>query len=104
MVFQEHFARIDALFQHAGTGNNRLFFCVTWLRLAGHDSDLKDISIYGLLPTPHPLLLVVAIKELAPKPIPHFIPTHDAEEMADDIEASEDGIQWWLNPWNYSVM
>jgi hypothetical protein len=83
---------------------NRLFFRVTWLRLSGNDSSLGQVSIYELLPMPYPLPLVVAIEELAPKPIPHFIQKQDVDDIEDDIEVSENSIQWWLNPWNYSVM
>jgi hypothetical protein len=77
---------------------------VGWLRLSGHDDALDKVSIYELLPTLHVLPLVVAIEELVPNPVPHFVPTRNSEDLENDLEVSADAVQWWLNPWNYSVM
>jgi hypothetical protein len=95
---------VDTVFQHSGTGYNRLFFSVSWLRLCGHDDNLDRVLIFELLPTPHTLPLVVAIEELVPNPMPHFVPTRSTEDVENDLDVSADVVQWWLNPWNYSVM
>jgi hypothetical protein len=47
---------------------------------------------------------MVAIEELSPEPIPHFIPTQNEEDIEQDLEASINSMKWWKNPWIYSVM
>ena len=103
---QENYARIDGIFQHGGTGFNRLFFLVTWLRLCGNDPNLDNVPVYELRSKPHTLPLVVAVEEMVPKALPHFVPTRDddSEDSINDLDISTELIQWWMNPWNYSVM
>jgi hypothetical protein len=67
-------------------------------------TELDQVAVYELLLKPHPLPPTVAIEELAPNPIPHFVPTQNAEDMEDDLEVSAVSMKWWKNPWIYSVM
>lgn len=66
---------------------------MTWLQLNGYDNDLDHVPVYGLLPAPHTLPLVVAIEELAPTNIQHFILTRD-DDYEEDFETTESSMQW----------